>query len=106
MRRAVPPTPEQQLYLTPIRIKLIRSSLLSWMDHNGGYSDAFNCSAVQVLGMLLTDGDVMADFLSGYRQGGTRANRELRARQVYFVVLHWLADIACGLGGAITPQPR
>lgn len=101
MRRTKPLRPEQILYLTPPKSEAIRVSLIAWMDlRPGGWAEAFNLSAVDVLQLLLTDADYMRDFLSRYA-GGPRRAPGLRARQIRYVVLHWLADIACGFGGGL-----
>lgn len=92
-------TPEQQLQLTPLRLFAVKSCLKAWLEFEPDrlYSQAFECSAVDMLGRLLQEADLMNDFLSQHyrsRQG----SHELKANQVRYVVLHWLADLACGLG--------
>ena len=50
-----------------------------------------------MLGRLLEDRDLLGDFLSQHYRG-RQGSRELKEQQVRYVVLHWLADLACGLG--------
>lgn len=99
MRGVAPLSPLEQLHLTPRRHKLIRVALRAWMEFDPLtlWADAFNSSAVDVLGALLTDPDVMADFVSNFDR---RANISIsvKIQQIRYVVLHWLADIACGVG--------
>lgn len=93
------PSPQLQLQLTPLREFAIKSCLKAWLEFDPDrlYSQAFECSAVDMLGRLLQDADLMADFLSQHYRGRP-GSRELKSNQVRFVVLHWLADLACGLG--------
>lgn len=98
MKAVAPLTPEQQLYLTTRTCRSIRRSLQAWMEFQPDtlLANAFQCSAVDVLANLLNDSDVMSDFISGYYRG--HHNRLRKEQQVRYVALHWLADIACGLG--------
>jgi len=99
MRRASPLSPLEQLHLTPRRHKLICVALRAWMelDPLTLHSEAFNAPVVAVLGALLTDHDYMLDFIANHDR---RANISLsvKVRQIQYVVLHWLADLACGVG--------
>lgn len=99
MRAARTESPEQILWLTPRRQRSIRLSLRAWLGFQPDtlYAAAFGCPAVDALGLLLQDPDVMADFISQHYRNH-RLGRELAARQIRYVTLHWLADIACGLG--------
>lgn len=99
MRRAAPLTINDHLHLTSRRFKAIRVALRAWMDYDPiqHWADAFDQPAVEVLGALLTDPDVMADFLSNYYRGST-FSLSLKERQVQYVVLRWLVEFACGFG--------
>jgi hypothetical protein len=94
-----PLQPLQQLQLTPLREFAIKSCLKAWLEFDPDrlYSQAFECSAVDMLGRLLQDADLMNDFLSQHYRSRP-GSRELKTNQVRYVVLHWLADLACGLG--------
>lgn len=99
MKPAPNPSPLQQLQLTPLREFAIKSCLKAWLEFEPDrlYSQAFECSAVDMLGRLLEDRDLLGDFLSQHYRG-RQGSRELKEQQVRYIVLHWLADLACGLG--------
>lgn len=90
---------QARLSLSPRRADQIRASLKAWLgwDPDHLWADHFNCPAIEVLGELPQDADRLADFIhSHYRTAPFSA--DLKAEQVRYVVLHWLADLACGLG--------
>lgn len=98
MRHPDPLTLAQDLSLSQQKIANLQKSLAAWMglDRNKLWSTGFNSSLVDVLGGLLaTDSDHLRDYLAHHCP---KNRRSLRARQVRYIALHWLADIALSQG--------
>lgn len=98
MRHPDPLTLALALSLSEPKIATLQKSLSNWMalDRNKLWSTGFNSSLVDVLGGLLEpDSDHLRDYLAHHCPKNLRA---LRARQIRYVALHWLADIALSHG--------
>lgn len=69
-----------------------RRSLKSWMGYvaDGEYASLFDVPVVEALTWLLSDLGHMDDFLRRY----PIAQREKRRREVRYVVLLWLIEMA------------
>lgn len=70
-----------------------RRSLKAWMGYcaDTNYATLHSAPLLQVLeGLLEVDSGSMADFLRRYPKG----QRDRRRREVRYVILLWLADLA------------
>lgn len=78
--------------LSQYKINRYRHSLMGFMGYvaEGHWASLFDEPAYQVLSRLLSDEELMSDFLTRY----PIHQRDRRRQEVRYVVAHWLADFA------------